>query len=112
VSLMQAGRLLVTDRPDAIGRGYPRPLLAVRGHGADVLGLLGALRSFPHAAAVWPFGESLHYTDTRADAPVEMIVREMRAHCTSAGMAGVAMEPIPASIEDAFMWYMAQEAAA
>ena len=61
VSLMQAGRLLVTDRPAEIGRRYPRPLFAVRG--PDVLGLLGALRRFPHAAAVWPFGESLHYTD-------------------------------------------------
>ncbi len=37
VSLMQDGRLLVTDRPDAIGRGYPRPLFAVRG--PNVLGL-------------------------------------------------------------------------
>jgi ABC-type uncharacterized transport system YnjBCD ATPase subunit len=61
VSLMQGGRLLVTDRPAAIGRAYPRPILAVRG--PDTLGLLGALRAFPHAAAVWPFGESLPYTD-------------------------------------------------
>ena len=56
VSLMQAGRFLVTDRPDAIGRAYPRPLFAVRG--AAVLPLLVALRGFPHAAAVWPFGET------------------------------------------------------
>nr|MBA3258567.1 ABC transporter ATP-binding protein [Gemmatimonadales bacterium] len=56
VSLMQDGRFLVTDRPAEIGRRYPRPLLAVRG--SNILGLLGALRGFPHAAAVWPFGES------------------------------------------------------
>ena len=24
---------------------------------------------YPHAAAVWPFGESVHYTDGRPDAP-------------------------------------------
>ena len=110
VSLMQAGRLLVTDRPDAIGRGYPRPLLAVRG--PNILGLLGALRSFPHAAAVWPFGESLHYTDARPDATPELIARELAAHVQSEGLAGVAMAPIPAGIEDAFMWYMAQASAA
>jgi ABC-2 type transport system ATP-binding protein len=110
VSLMQAGRLLVTDRPDAIGRGYPRPLLAVRG--ADILGLLGALRRFPHAAAVWPFGESLHYTDARQDAPADAIVHELAAHVQAAGLHGVSMAPIPASIEDAFMWDMAQERAA
>ncbi len=110
VSLMQAGRLLATDRPAEIGRRYPRPLFAVRG--ADILGLLGALRGFSHAAAVWPFGEALHYTDARQDAPPELIARELAAHVQSAGLTGVSMSPIEASIEDAFMWYMAQENAA
>jgi ABC-type multidrug transport system ATPase subunit len=110
VSLMQAGRLLVTDRPAEIGRGYPRPLFAVRG--ANVLGLLRALRRFPHAAAVWPFGEALHYTDARRDAAPELITRELAAHVESAGLTGVTMSPIAASIEDAFMWYMTQEKAA
>jgi ABC-2 type transport system ATP-binding protein len=110
VSLMQAGRFLVTDRPAEIGRGYPRPLLAVRG--ANILGLLGALRAFPHAAAVWPFGEALHYTDARRDAAPELIGRELAAHVEAAGLSGVSMAPIAAGIEDAFMWYMAQEKAA
>jgi ABC-type multidrug transport system ATPase subunit len=110
VSLMQAGRLLVTDRPDAIGRAYPRPLFAVRG--PDVLGLLGALRRFPHAAAVWPFGEAVHYTDARRDAPADLITRELAGHLRDAGLGGATLSPIPAGIEDAFMWHMAQEPAA
>ena len=110
VSLIQGGRLLATDRPVEIGRGYPRPLLAVRG--PDVLGLLGALRRFPHAAAVWPFGESVHYTDGRTDTPPEQIVRELAAHLATDGMRGVSVSPIGASIEDAFMWHMGQERAA
>jgi ABC-2 type transport system ATP-binding protein len=110
VSLMQAGRFLVTDRPAGIGQAYPRPLFAVRG--SNILSLLGALRGFPHAAAVWPFGEALHYTDARRDAAPELIVRELAAHIESAGLAGVSIAPIAASIEDAFMWYMAQEQAA
>ncbi len=110
VSLMQDGRLLVTDRPAEISRGYPRPLFAVRG--PNVLGLLGALRRFPHAAAVWPFGETLHYTDARRDAAPERIPRELTAHVEAEGLSGVSIAPIPAGIEDAFMWYMAQERAA
>jgi ABC-type multidrug transport system ATPase subunit len=106
VSLMQSGRLLATDRPAEISRGYPRPLLAVRA--PDVLGLLGALRRFPHAAAVWPFGESVHYTDARSDAPAELIERELTAHLAAVGLQGVSLSPIPASIEDAFMWRMGQ----
>jgi ABC-type multidrug transport system ATPase subunit len=107
VSLMQAGRLLVTDRPDAIGREYPRPIFAVRG--PDVLGLLGALRAFPHAAAVWPFGESLHYTDRRTGLSNETIAAELAEHVERAGLRDVTLAPIAAGIEDAFMWYMAQE---
>ena len=110
VSLMQAGRLLVTDQPAEIGRRYPRPLFGVRG--PNVLGLLGALRRFPHAAAVWPFGEALHYTDARQDAPPDVIERELAEHVAAAGLTDVSMAPIAASIEDAFMWYMAQEKAA
>ncbi len=109
VSLMQAGRLLVTDRPEAIGRGYPRPLFAVRS--PDILGLLAALRRFPHATAVWPFGEAVHYTDARRDAPVEIIGRELAEHLRVSGLGGAALAAIPASIEDAFMWYMTQDAA-
>jgi ABC-2 type transport system ATP-binding protein len=110
VSLMQDGKLLVTDRPVEIGRRYPRPLFAVRG--ANVLGLLGALRRFPHAAAVWPFGEALHYTDARAGIGPEVITPELEAWVQSAGLSEVSIYPIPASIEDSFMWYMAQEPAA
>jgi ABC-type multidrug transport system ATPase subunit len=110
VSLMQAGRLLVTDRPDAIGRAYPRPIFAVRG--PDVLGLLGALRGFPHAAAVWPFGESLHYTDRRTGVAGEAIAAELAEHVRRAGLTEVSIAPIAAGIEDAFMWYMGQEQAA
>jgi hypothetical protein len=77
-----------------------------------VLGLLGALRRFPHAAAVWPFGEALHYTDSRADAATELVARELAEHVAHEGLADVSLAPIPASIEDAFMWYMAQESAA
>ena len=110
VSLIQGGRLLVTDRPAAIGRAYPRPILAVRG--PDTLSLLGALRAFPHAAAVWPFGESLHYTDRRADVSNETIAAELGEQVRRAGLTGVSITPIEAGIEDAFMWYMTQEQAA
>ncbi|HZA98646.1 MAG TPA: ABC transporter ATP-binding protein [Gemmatimonadales bacterium] len=110
VSLMQAGKLLVTDRPEAIGQRYPRPLFAVRG--GSILGLLGALRRFPHAAAVWPFGEALHYTDNRTDLGVDAIAAELDSYIRAASLGGVSIQPIPAGIEDSFMWYMAQERAA
>ena len=110
VSLMQDGHLLITDRPAEIGRRYPKPLFAVRG--SNVLGLLGALRRFPHAAAVWPFGEALHYTDQRAEVGANLVTRELEAWVAAAGLTEVGIQPIAAGIEDSFMWYMAQERAA
>jgi ABC-2 type transport system ATP-binding protein len=109
VSLIQNGKLLVTDRPEEIGRRYPRPLFAISG--GNILGLLGALRRFPHVAAVWPFGEALHYTDGREAVPVATIEAELRAYVEQVGLSGVTIRPIPATIEDAFMWYMAEKAA-
>lgn len=107
VALMQHGRLLLTDTPGAIGKSYPRPLFAVRA--ADRLRTLTILRSFPHAAAVWPFGEVVHYTDARTDAATGTIMAELAAHAQAAGAPPLEMAPIAAGIEDAFMWHMVRE---
>src|SRR5439155_17005729 len=65
VALIQRGRLLALDTPDAIARGFDRPLFAV--HADRRYQSLLALRRFEHAHQVYPFGESLHYTDARQD---------------------------------------------
>jgi ABC-2 type transport system ATP-binding protein len=103
VSLIQGGKLLITER-------YPRPLFAVRG--GNILGLLGALRRFPYAAAVWPFGEALHYTDSRTGLAMDAIAAELDGYITGSGLSGVSIQPIQAGIEDSFMWYMAEGRAA
>ena len=41
-------------------------------------GLL-ALRRFPHAHSVFPFGDVLHYTDARRDIPADTVRAELRA---------------------------------
>lgn len=104
VALIQKGRVLTVDRPAAIGASYAWPLFAVRGE--NRFRLLESLRAFPHAKSVFPFGESVHYTDERADAPDDAIVRELRAHLEAAGVPGVDVRPIEAGIEDSFMALM------
>ena len=104
VALIQKGRVLSVDRPAAIGDGYAWPLFAVRGD--DRFRLMRSLERFPHARTVYPFGETLHYTDARAGAPPEAIEREVRAHLAAAGIGGVDVAPIRAGIEDSFMALM------
>jgi ABC-type multidrug transport system ATPase subunit len=104
VALMQGGRILAIDAPEAITRSFDRPLLAVR---ADQrYESLLALREYPHTRTVYPFGEVLHYTDARAGLPVETVSREVVAFLRSRGLTAVSAAPIPASIEDSFMAYL------
>ncbi|MGE5231625.1 MAG: ABC transporter ATP-binding protein [Deltaproteobacteria bacterium] len=104
VALMQGGRVLAIDAPDAITRSFDRPLLAVR---ADQrYPCLLALREYPHTHTVYPFGEVLHYTDARPALPPETIGSEVVAFLESRGLTAVSAAPIPASIEDTFMAYL------
>jgi len=105
VALMQQGRILLVDTPAAIRAAYPRPLFAVQA--PDRLGILAVLRRFPHAAAVWPFGDVLHYTDARAGMDDGAIIDEVRAFVQANGVPSPGISAIPAGIEDAFMWHMA-----
>jgi ABC-2 type transport system ATP-binding protein len=104
VALIQAGRILEIDSPGAIGSHYPLPLLAVSGD--DRYALLRALRALPHAASVYPFGETLHYTDDRGGAEPGALAPEIRDLLRAQGLAGVEVAPIAAGIEDSFMALM------
>jgi ABC-2 type transport system ATP-binding protein len=104
VALIQGGRILDIDAPDAIGARYPLPLLAVRA--GERYRLLRTLRRFPHARSVYPFGEELHYTDARADADPVAVTGEVEGWLRAEGFADARAEPIRAGIEDSFMALM------
>jgi ABC-type multidrug transport system ATPase subunit len=104
VALVQRGRILAVDPPDAIVQRYPMPLFAVRG--PERHRLLAALRSFPHVHSAFPFGETLHYADRREGADPEGVAGELRAHLKRAGFADADVAPVRAGIEDSFMALM------
>jgi ABC-type multidrug transport system ATPase subunit len=112
VALVQHGRILRIAAPAAVRAAYPRPLLAVSptatagARAASRLGLLAALRSHPHAASVWPFGTTLHFTDDRAGADAARLAEELAVWLRDRQL-DARVEPIAAGIEDAFMWDMA-----
>ena len=106
VALIQAGRILDIDAPEAIGARYPLPLLSVRA--GERYRLLRTLRRYPHARAVQPFGEELHYTDARADADLAAVAGEVAAWLRAEGFADAEAAPIRAGIEDSFMALMGE----
>jgi len=97
VALMQGGRLLDVNTPEQIEASYQHPLLAVRAN--DRYALIQALRAYPHARAVYPFGEYLHYTDARPRLDPD----ELRRFLQAEGFEHVEVHPIQAGIEDVFM---------
>jgi ABC-type multidrug transport system ATPase subunit len=104
VALLQEGRVLAIDEPDAIGARFPHPLFAVRG--SDRRGLLESLRAGPHAASAFPFGAELHYADRRSAVPAAVLADELRASLHARGFADAEVVPIPPGIEDTFMSLM------
>jgi ABC-2 type transport system ATP-binding protein len=101
VALIQRGRLLVVDTPEVITASFDRPLFAI--HANPRYPALLALRTFPHAQSVYPFGDVLHYTDARVDVSSDQIAREIRIFLESKRVADVAATPIAATVEDVFM---------
>lgn len=104
VALIDRGRVLRIDTPRALGHDYGRPLVAVRGR--DRYALLQTLREEAHAASVYPFGETLHYTDDREDADPAAVAAGLRASLVERGFADVRVDPIEPDIEDVFMALM------
>jgi ABC-type multidrug transport system ATPase subunit len=104
VALIHKGRILQIDAPASISAHYPLPLLAVRA--AERYRLIRALRDFPHARAVHPFGEDVHYTDARSEAEPAAIAKELSDYLRRDRFADAAVAPIEAGIEDSFMALM------
>jgi ABC-2 type transport system ATP-binding protein len=104
VALIQQGRLLAVDTPEAIVGAFDRPLIAVQTRRR--YDAIKALREFPHANTVYPFGELLHYTDVRTDAPAGLLEGELQTYLASRGLGDVETRVIAPTIEDSFIAHM------
>jgi ABC-2 type transport system ATP-binding protein len=99
VALIQHGKILSVDRPQAIVDQYDKPLLAVRTD--RVYQLIQDLREFPATHSVFPFGEYVHL------ATVEPVWQEaIEGFLLSRGHTGVEIRPATVTIEDCFMELM------
>jgi ABC-type multidrug transport system ATPase subunit len=110
VALIQQGRILAIDDPGAIGRRFPNLLFSVRG--GDRYAMLRALRDLPHSASVFPFGDELHYSDSRTGGDSDAIAAEVRSFLRERGFADAEVARIEPGIEDTFMALMGAPEAA
>ncbi|HET8797431.1 MAG TPA: ABC transporter ATP-binding protein, partial [Thermoanaerobaculia bacterium] len=86
--------------PAAVTASFGRPLLAVRAR--ERYQALLALRGFEHVHTVFPFGETLHYSDERSGLDARAIAGDLRAFLAQHNI-DAAVEPVAPTIEDTFM---------
>jgi hypothetical protein len=98
---MQGGLVIALDTPAAIAASLDRPLFAVRAGARHAA--LNALRSFPHAHSVLPFGDVHHVTDTRRNLAPDVIASELRRYLADAGFADAEVKPATPTVEDVFI---------
>jgi len=100
VALMQNGKLMTIDTPEAIRNNFGRDLFAIKAD--EVYGLLRDLRQFKATRSAFPFGENIHVT--LADELVKPA--EIISNLLAAGHNNVHISKIEPSIEDCFMEMM------
>tara|TARA_R110001592_G_scaffold127136_1_gene338717 strand:+ start:390 stop:1292 length:903 start_codon:yes stop_codon:yes gene_type:complete len=97
IALIQDGKILEIDTPEAIVKHYPKPIYNVSAN--NMYQLINSLKAYEHNHSVYPFGEFVHYTDSRSD----FNPAELKAYLESKKLSTITIEKTVATIEDTFM---------
>lgn len=97
VALIQDGKILEVDTPEAIVKHYPKAIYNVRA--SSMYQLITSLKDYQFNHSVYPFGEFVHYTDSRTD----FNPKELRHYLESRNLSDIKIEETQATIEDTFM---------
>ena len=97
IALIQDGKILEIDTPEAIVKHYPYQIYNVGAN--NMYQLINNLKEYEYNHSVYPFGEFVHYTDTRAD----FNPNDLKTYLESKNLANVSIEKTSATIEDTFM---------
>ena len=97
IALIQDGKILEIDTPEAIVKQYPKQIYNVGAN--NMYQLINILKEYKHNHSVYPFGEFVHYTDGRLD----FNPTELETFLKSKNLTNISIEKTAATIEDTFM---------
>lgn len=103
VALIDKAEILQIDSPGNLTKAFTKPLYGVK-H-SDKYRLINVLKEYEHADSVHPFGEFVHYTDTRG----VIDPSELAEYLSSSGLDNATFKSIEPDIEDLFMSLMQPE---
>lgn len=97
IALIQNGKILKIDTPEEIVKHYPKKLYNVSSD--TMYALIESLKNYDHQYSVYPFGEFVHYTDTRTD----FDPKDLQLYLETSGLTHITIEITKPTIEDTFM---------
>lgn len=97
IALIQDGKILEIDTPEAIVKHYPNQIYNVSAN--NMYQLINSLNAYKHNHSVYPFGEFVHYTDRRKDFNPE----DLKMYLESQNLSNIHIDKTEATIEDTFM---------
>jgi len=97
IALIQEGKILEIDTPQAIVKHFSKTIYGVRA--ANMYQLILSLKTYKYNHSVYPFGEFVHYTDTRTD----FNPLELETYLKEKKHRNIIIKPIKTTIEDTFM---------
>lgn len=103
VALIQKGSILSIDSPSGISKTFGKELYALKSD--DLYSLLIDMRKYNSCESIFPFGQTLHYTDKRSVADLN----ELKLFLERNGHYNTSVESIQPEIEDIFMKLMEME---
>jgi ABC-2 type transport system ATP-binding protein len=102
VALMQNGKILITDTPDNIRKGFTKRLYTVRA--TEKYKLINTLRKFPGTDTAYPFGDSVHLTLIN-----DTLDKSLPGFLKQEGISDARIDEAEAGIEDRFLELMNRE---
>ncbi|MFY0714414.1 ABC transporter ATP-binding protein [Seonamhaeicola sp. NFXS20] len=97
IALIQDGKILEIDTPEAIVKYHQKPIYNVSAN--NMYQLINSLNEYKHKHSVYPFGEFVHYTDSRTD----FNPKELQLYLESKNLSNIHIKKTKATIEDTFM---------
>ena len=97
IAFIQDGKILEIDSPEEIVKHFTKTIYNVSAN--NMYKLIESLKAFEYANSVYPFGEFVHYTDTRDVFDID----ELQTYLKNIGLNDITIEIAKPTIEDTFM---------
>lgn len=97
VALIQDGKILEIDTPNELVKKFPKAIYNVSAD--NMYQLIRSLKTYTHRYSAYPFGEFVHYSDSRAD----FDPNELAAYLAAENLSEIVIEQTRPTIEDTFM---------